>query len=107
MTEGFLLRFYLHENQIHQEILLWQWLLRRADRIGLQGGSAFRSIAGFGRHHVMHEEEFFGVVGAVTIAVEFLVTAQERDAMLQLLESEKIPTFYSCSPTLFGMTKTD
>lgn len=106
MIEGFLLRIYVHENQMHQELLLWQWLLRRANRMGLQGGSAFRSIAGFGRHHVMHEEEFFGVVGAVTIAVEFLVNAQERDVILQLLESENISVFYSCSPTFFGMSKT-
>ena len=104
MMDGFLIRFYIHENQLQGETLLWQWLLRRADRIGLQGGSAFRSIASFGRHHVVREEQFFGIVSSVTIAVEFLVTAEERDTLLQLLETEKIQAFYSCSPTVFGMT---
>jgi PII-like signaling protein len=103
--EGFLLRFYVHENHQHEGTLLWQWLLRRADKLGLQGGSAFRSIAGFGRNHVVHEEQFFGVVSSVTIGVEFLVDANEREQLLQLLSAENIELFYSCTPTHFGKTR--
>lgn len=106
MIDGFILRFYVHENQIHEGLLLWQWLLRRANKIGLQGGSAFRSIAGFGHNHLVHEEQFFGIVSAVTIAVEFFVTESESDLLLQLLANEKIKLFYSCSPTKFGTTQT-
>lgn len=104
MMDGLLLRFYVHENQIHDGLLLWQWLLRRADKMGLQGGSAFRSIAGFGRNHVVHEEQFFGIVSAVTIAVEFFVNANESDLLLQLLARENVKIFYSCLPTKFGTT---
>ena len=48
--KGTLLRFYVHENRKHHHILLYEWLLEQAKKQGMQGGSAFRSIAGFGRH---------------------------------------------------------
>lgn len=103
--EGFLLRFYVHENHEREGTLLWQWLLRHADRLGLRGGSAFRSVAGFGDNHVVHEEQFFGVVSSVTIAVEFLVVADERDRLLQSIAATDIELFYSCSPARFGKTR--
>ncbi|MCG3188979.1 MAG: hypothetical protein LKCHEGNO_01222 [Burkholderiaceae bacterium] len=47
---GCFLRFYVHENQRVHHLLLWQWLLQQANKLGIRGGSAFRAMAGFGRH---------------------------------------------------------
>ena len=49
-----LLRFYVHENRKHRHRLLYEWLLEEARKLGVPGGSAFRSIAGYGRHGVLH-----------------------------------------------------
>lgn len=46
--EGSFLRFYVHENQRHHRVLLWEWLLAKANRMGIRGGSAFRAMARFG-----------------------------------------------------------
>jgi len=51
--KGTLLRFYVHENRRHRRILLYEWLLQQAKRLGIHGGSAFRAIAGFGRHGIL------------------------------------------------------
>src|SRR2546430_5606584 len=56
--QGSLLRFYVHEGQRHHGRLVWEWLLERANELGIRGGSAFRAMAGFGRHHVLHESHF-------------------------------------------------
>ena len=52
--QGSLLRFYVHEGQRHHGRLVWEWLLERANELGIRGGSAFRAMAGFGRHHEIH-----------------------------------------------------
>ena len=44
------LRLYTYENRRHDGALLYEWLLERAKKLGVHGGSAFRAIAGFGRH---------------------------------------------------------
>ena len=42
--------------------------------MGVHGGSAFRAIAGFGRHGHMHEETFFELAGELAVKVEFIWT---------------------------------
>ena len=73
--QGSYLRFYVHEGQRHQRRLVWEWLLEQANGLGIRGGSAFRAMAGFGRHHVLHESTFFELAGSLTVEVEFIVTA--------------------------------
>jgi len=63
------LKFYVHEHRRHHGILLYEWLLERAKKLGIHGGSAFRAIAGFGRHGILHEDHFFELAG--NLPVEF------------------------------------
>ena len=63
--QGLFLRFYVHESHRHQGRLVWEWLLERANQMGIRGGSAFRAMAGFGRHHVLHEARFFELAGSL------------------------------------------
>ncbi|MFT3790053.1 MAG: DUF190 domain-containing protein [Rudaea sp.] len=44
-------------------MLLYEWLLERARKLGIHGGSAFRAIAGYGRHGRLHEQQFFELAG--------------------------------------------
>ena len=103
MTEGSFLRFYVHENQKHGRVLLWEWLLQQASRIGIRGGSAFRAMAGFGSHHVVHEDHFFELAGTLTVEVEFIVTDEEAQRLLDLMRQEKIRAFYAHIPARFGV----
>ncbi|HVC31462.1 MAG TPA: DUF190 domain-containing protein, partial [Steroidobacteraceae bacterium] len=63
--QGFLLRFYVHEGHRHHGRLAWEWLLELGNRLGIRGGSAFKAMAGFGRHHVLHEAHFFELAGTL------------------------------------------
>src|SRR5665213_2171319 len=84
---GTLLRFYVHENRKHDHVLLYEWLLEQAKKIGIEGGSAFRALAGFGRHGVMREEHFYELAADVPVAVDFAVTLAEADALLALVRA--------------------
>ena len=101
--EGSFLRFYVHEKQRHQRLLVWEWLLEQANKMGLRGGSAFRAMAGFGRHHVMHEEHFFELAGSLTVEVEFIVNDDEAQRLLALIEKENIRVFYARVPAQMGV----
>lgn len=105
--EGSFLRFYLHENQRHHGILLWDWLLEQANKLGIRGGSAFRAMAGFGRHHVLHMDRFFELTGSLTVEVEFIVNAQEAQRLLDVVQREKIRVFYAHIPARFGVVNPD
>jgi len=100
---GTLLRFYVHENRKHQRILLYEWLLEQAKALGIHGGSAFRAIAGFGRHGVLHEEHFFELAGNLPIEIDFAVTDDDANRLLDFLRVERISIFYVRIPIEFGV----
>lgn len=103
--QGSYLRFYVHENRKQHGILLYEWLLESAQKLGIHGGSAFRAVAGFGRHGVLHEQHFFELAGDLTVEVEFVVTEEEADKLIELIQRERIRLFYAKVPAEFGMTE--
>ena len=103
--KGCLLRFYMQENRKHGHILLYEWLLEQAKQIGIHGGSAFRAIAGFGRHGKLHEQHFFELAGDLTVTVEFLLSDDEAQKLLDLVAREQVRVFYAKSSAEFGMTE--
>lgn len=103
MSQQVCLRFYMHENRKLHGILLYDWLLENARKNDVHGGSAFRAIAGYGRHGHLHEQHFFELAGDMTVVVEFLVAADEAEAILERLRSEKISVFYTRSAVEFGV----
>jgi len=107
MSEGHFLRFYVHEGHRHHHLLLWDWLLQQANKLGIRGGSAFKAMAGFGRHHVLHEAHFFELAGSLTVEVEFIVTEAESKKLLELIEREEIRVFYASIPARFGIINPD
>ena len=95
MANGTYLRFYTHENRKHHHVLLYEWLLEQAKKIGIHGGSAFRAIAGFGRHGRLHEQHFFELAGDVPVLVEFIASEAEGDALIAALRKENVHLFYA------------
>jgi PII-like signaling protein len=101
--EGSYLRFYVTEGHRVHGMLLWEWLLRTANRMNIRGGSAFHAMAGFGRHHVLHEDRFFELGGSLIVEVEFIVTDDEKQKLLERVGEEKIRLFYADIPARFGV----
>lgn len=88
------LKFYLTEKQRHNGALLYEWLLEEAKKLGVPGGSAFRAIAGFGRHGRLHDESFFELAGELPVQVEFVLDAVLADKLLEVLRAHKLNLFY-------------
>jgi PII-like signaling protein len=105
--QGSFLRFYVHESQRYRHRLVWEWLLDEANALGIRGGSAFRAMAGFGRHHVLHESTFFELAGTLTVEVEFIVSDAEAQQLLALLQGRGVRLFYARVPAEFGVLNPD
>ena len=100
--QGSFLRFYLTERHRLHGLPLWKWLLRTAYGMNVRGGSAFHAMAGFGRHHVMHEDRFIELGGSLIVEVEFIVSEEEKRTLLDLVAAEKVRLFYAEIPARFG-----
>ena len=89
-----LLSFYISEKQHHAGMPMYEWLLEEARSLGVHGGSAFRAIAGFGRHGRMHEETFFELAGELAVKVEFIVDDALAEQLLEKIRSHGLKLFH-------------
>ena len=88
------LTFYVKEKQLHDGKPLYEWLLEEAREIGVLGGSAFRAIAGFGRHGRLREEIFFELAGELSVKVELIVDDKLAEQMIQRVQAQGKNIFY-------------
>lgn len=101
--KGCYLKFYVQERRKLHGLLAYEWILEKARAAGLHGGSAFRAIAGFGRHGVMHEDHFFELAGDLPVEVGFAVTDAQAERFLALVRAEGVALFYVREPIEFGL----
>jgi len=100
------LRLYMHESRRFRGMLLYEWLLEQVRKLGVQGGSAFRAVAGFGRHGVMLEQNFFELAGELPVVTEFIVSDADAERILALVRKENIDLMYVCWPADYSTTGT-
>jgi len=101
--QGVYLKFYVQEKRRHHGILAYEWLLEQAQKLGIHGGSAFRAIAGYGRHGRLHEEHFFELAGDLSVEVGFALAEEEAQRLLAHLAGEKLQMFYIKVPLEMGV----
>lgn len=100
--QGIYLKFYVAEYREHNGILLYEWLLERAKRLGFHGGTAVRAVAGFGRHGILHEETFLELAADLPVEVSFVLDEEEVKRFLKLLQAENVDLFYVKFPVEYG-----
>ena len=74
----------------------------QAKAIGIHGGTAFRAIAGYGRHGQLHEDHFFELAGDLPVEVGFALTEADAQRLLDQLSTEKLTLFYIKAPIEIG-----
>lgn len=105
--KGCYIKFYVQEKRKLHGILAYEWLLEKAKQAGVPGGSAFRAIAGYGRHGQLHEDHFYELAGDLPVEVGFAVTEEQADRLIDLITNEKVSLFYIRLPLEFGVINGD
>jgi PII-like signaling protein len=103
LQHGVHLTFYCHSRAKHDGMLLSEWLLQQARAHGIGGGSVFRAIAGYGRHGVLHEEQFFELADDLPVKIEFLLREEQAELLLQLVRQAGVDATYARSPADFAV----
>jgi uncharacterized protein len=106
-ANGVFLRFYTHVHAKHDGLLVSEWLLGLAKRLKLGGGSVFRATAGYGRHGVIHHEAFFELADDLPQKIEFLLSEQKAQMLLQHVRDAGVNLVYAWSPVNFGLLGQD
>ncbi len=101
--QGTYLEFHVHENRRHHHLLVYEWLLEEAKKMGIHGGSVFRAVAGFGRHGVLHEDHFFELAGDLPVEVGFAVSEEEAKRLQELTRSAGLSLCYMKMPVEYGL----
>ena len=97
------LQVFVSEASRHHGKLTYEWLLDAAQGMGIAGGSAFRALAGFGRHG-RHDVGFFELVGELPVVVEFFVDAAMADQLLKTIAEAELKLVYARLPAEIGVT---
>lgn len=100
--QGVYLKLYISQHARHHDKLAYEWVLEKAHKLGIKGGSVFRAIAGFGRHGRIHEEHFFELADDLPVSVEFATSADEARQLLEILSAEHVSVFYVLQPAEYG-----
>ena len=97
------LQVFVSEASRHHGKLTYEWLLDAAQGLGVSGGSAFRALAGFGRHG-RHDAGFFELAGELPVVVEFFVDAAQADQLLKVIADAGLKLVYARLPAEIGVT---
>ena len=97
------LQLFVTESQRHHGKLVYEWLLDMAREMGVSGGSAFRALAGFGRHG-RHDAGFFELAGEVPVVVEFFVDEAMADRLLKAVSDAGLNLVFARLPAQTGVT---
>jgi hypothetical protein len=97
------LQVFVSEASRHHGKLTYEWLLDTAQELGIAGGSAFRAIAGFGRHG-RQDVGFFELAGELPVVVEFFVDAAMADPLLKAIAEAGLKLVYAKFPAEIGVT---
>jgi uncharacterized protein len=104
MRDSVQLTFFVIENQHHGGQPLYQWLLREAAAFGMPGGTAFRAMAGFGRHHILHEAHFYELAGELPMEVVFVTDEADAGRLIAHIGDAGLSVFHVMTPVRTGTT---
>ncbi|MDH0030284.1 MULTISPECIES: DUF190 domain-containing protein [unclassified Acinetobacter] len=99
--KGYLLKFYLEENENYKGKPLYDWLLEVAKTIGLKGATVNNGIQSFDRQGKPHSAHFFELADR-PVQIEFIVDIEQEQSLFATLSQENISIFYSKTSIEFG-----
>jgi PII-like signaling protein len=84
--EGKLLRIFVGEDDKHQGIALYEWIVRRAREQGLAGATVLRGLEGFGAHSRLHTVKILRLSTDLPIVIEIVDTEDRIEAFLPTID---------------------
>jgi uncharacterized protein len=84
--EGTLLRLFFGENDHHEGMPTYEWIVRKARERGLAGSTVLRGLEGFGAHSRLHTAKILRLSADLPIIVEIVDTEAKIEAFLPVID---------------------
>jgi len=84
--EGKLLRICVGENDKHEGVPLYEWIVRRAREAGLAGATVLRGLEGFGAHSRLHTAKILRLSTNLPIVVEIVDAEDKIESFLPTID---------------------
>lgn len=84
--QGYLLRLYIGEDDLHGSVPLWQWIVKQAKNEGLAGATVLRGVSGYGAHSRLHTTRILRLSTDLPLVVEIVDTREKIEAFMPLID---------------------
>jgi len=84
---GKLLRIFVGENDKHQGLPLYEWIVREARRRGLAGATVLRGHEGFGANSRLHTAKILRLSSDLPIVIEIVDTEEKIESFLPVIDA--------------------
>lgn len=85
--DGKLLRVFIGEDDKHEGLPLYEWIVRQARDQGLAGATVLRGLEGFGAHSRLHTAKILRLSTDLPIVVEIVDTEAKIEQFLPLIDT--------------------
>ena len=84
---GTLLRIFISENDRHEGLPLYEWIVRQAREQGLAGATVLRGIEGFGPHNTLHTAKILRLSTDLPVIIEIVDKQEQIEAFLPTVDA--------------------
>ena len=84
--QGKLLRIFIGENDRHEGLPLYEWIVRQARENGLAGATVLRGLEGYDAHSRLHKAKILRLSNDLPLVVEIVDTEEKIQSFLPLID---------------------
>lgn len=84
--EGCLLRIFIGENDKHEGMPLFEWIVKKAREQGLAGATVLRGLLGFGAHSRISTAKILRLSEGLPIVVEIIDKREKIEAFFPIID---------------------
>ncbi len=85
--KGKLLRIFIGENDRHEGLPLYEWIVRQARENGLAGATVLRGLEGYGAHSRLHKAKILRLSNDLPLVIEIVDTEEKIQSFLPLIDA--------------------
>jgi PII-like signaling protein len=84
--EGKLLRIFIGESDRHENMPLFEWIVRKAREKGIAGATVLRGLEGYGARSLLHTTKVLRLSSDLPVIIEIVDTAEKIEAFLPQID---------------------
>lgn len=85
--EGKLLRIFIGESDRHENMPLFEWIVRKAREQGIAGATVIRGLEGYGARSLLHTTKILRLSSDLPVIIEIVDTAEKIEAFLPQIDA--------------------